>query len=257
MKVVLVGAGNVATRLSGALLSAGHSILAVYSRTELSARTLAENLNVPFVTLPERLPADADIYIAALCDDALVTLAKNIVKGREKALFIHTAGSVSIDIWKSAGATRFGVLYPLQTFSKNNPVDWQSVPIFIEGSSVNVKNRIENLALVFSNNVRELDSTGRGLLHVAAVFASNFTNYMYSVSQSILSQAGVPFSVLGPLIEETARKITVLDPLEAQTGPAARGDKRVLERHMELLSPYPDWAGIYSILSNNILNSKK
>ncbi|HZK03746.1 MAG TPA: DUF2520 domain-containing protein [Bacteroidaceae bacterium] len=257
MRVVLVGAGNVGTRLSEALLSAGHSILAVYSRTELSARTLAENLNVPYTTLLEQLPCDADLYIAALKDDALVHLSKEIVKGREKSLFIHTSGTLNMDIWKSTGATRFGVMYPLQTFSKDKLVDWRSVPIFIEGSLEQEKNLIENFALGLSDNVKQLDSTERGLLHVAAVFACNFSNHMYSISKNILSELKIPFSVLLPLIEETAHKVTILDPHKAQTGPAVRGDKEVLDKHMEFLSCYPELAEIYSIISKNIQNSKK
>lgn len=255
MRIVLIGAGNVATSIGGALKAAGHEISALYSRTEQSAKELSEKLRVPYTTSLNKLPHDADIYISMLKDDALMQLAPEIVALNRKALFVHTAGSLPLSLWKDAGAEKYGVLYPMQTFSKGKRVDIQNVPLFVEGSSEQVLQEIMHMAKSLSQKVKELDSESRKRLHIAAVFACNFTNRMYAISNVLLEESGVDFKVMLPLIEETAEKVATLPPSQAQTGPAIRGDVRVMDSHLEFLKSHPDFAEIYKLMSDNILKS--
>ena len=251
MKIALVGAGRVASCMGPRLKEAGYVITCVYSRTLKNAEELAAAVGAPAFDELEQMP-DADVYLTMLSDDALIKLAPDIVKGRENVLFLHTAGSIPIDIWKNAGAKRYGVLYAMQTFSKGVQVDWEQVPIFIEGSSDAELETVHELALALSPNVTPLSSRGRKKLHVAAVFACNFTNRMYAISEQLLSEEGVPFSVMLPLVRETARKVEGMSPASAQTGPAVRGDRKVVSEHLELLKDHPDYADIYRLISTDI-----
>ena len=251
MKIALVGAGRVATCMGPRLKEAGHTIACVYSRTLSNAQELAGKLGVPAIDSLEQLPG-ADVYLTMLSDDALLQLASAIVKGREEALFLHTAGSIPMDIWKKAGAKRYGVLYAMQTFSKGIQVDWPGVPVFIEGSSDSELERVRTLALNLSGKVTSLSSAGRLKLHVAAVYACNFTNRMYAISEQILKEEGVPFSVMLPLVRETARKVEEMSPADAQTGPAVRGDRKVIAEHLEILKDHPELAEIYRLISTDI-----
>ena len=251
MNIALIGAGRVASCMGPRLKEAGHTIACVYSRTLINAQELADKLDAPATTSLDQLPA-ADIYLTMLSDDALTELAPKIVKGRQQALFLHTAGSIPMDIWNKAGAKRYGVLYAMQTFSKGIQVDWPEVPVFIEGSSEDELERVRTLALNLSGNVTSLSSHGRLKLHVAAVYACNFTNRMYAISEQILKEEGVPFSVMLPLVRETARKVETMSPHDAQTGPAVRGDRKVIAEHLEILKNQPELADIYRLISTDI-----
>ena len=249
MKIALIGAGRVASSMGPRLKQAGHTIACVYSRTLSNARELADKLGAPAFDSLESLP-EADVCLTMLSDDALVQLAPAIVKGRENALFLHTAGSIPMDLWKEAGAKRYGVLYAMQTFSKGAQIDWTQVPVFIESDSD--FDAVRELALSLSANVTPLSSKGRKKLHVAAVFACNFANHMYAVSEQLLKEEGVPFSVMLPLVRETARKVETMSPEDAQTGPAIRGDRKVIKEHLELLKDYPEYAELYRLISTDI-----
>jgi len=251
MKIALVGAGRVASCMGPRLKEAGHIIAGVYSRTLEHARELAGVLDAPAFDNLEQLP-EADVYLTMLSDDALLQLATVIVKGREQALFLHTAGSVPMNLWKEAGAQRYGVLYAMQTFSKGIKVDWTQVPVFIEGSSSTELESIKKLALDLSRNVTPLSSKGRKKLHIAAVFTCNFSNHMYAISEQLLAEEGIPFSVMLPLVRETARKVETLSPAAAQTGPAVRGDRKVVKEHLELLSEHKEYAELYKLISTDI-----
>ena len=256
MRIALIGSGRVASCMGPRLKEAGHTIAGVYSRTLQNAQQLATVLGAPAIDSLEQLP-DADIYLTMLTDDALINLAPAIVKGRENALFIHTAGSVSAQVWKDAGAGRYGVMYAMQTFSKGAVIDWPQVPVFVEGSSDSEQETIKTLAHDLSGNVSVLSSNGRKKLHIAAVFACNFANHMYAISERLLESEGVPFSVMLPLVRETARKVETMSPASAQTGPAVRGDRKVIDEHLELLKDYPEYAQLYRLISNDINKNLK
>ena len=251
MRIALIGSGRVATCMGPQLKAAGHTIACVYSRTMANALELADTLGAPATDSLQSLPM-ADVYLTMLTDDALARLAPAIVKGRENALFLHTAGSIPMSIWKEAGAKRYGVLYAMQTFSKGVKLDWAQVPVFIEGCSDVELEAIRRLAFDLSPDVTPLSSKGRKKLHIAAVFACNFTNHMYAVSEQILAEEGIPFSVMLPLVRETARKVEGMSPLKAQTGPAVRGDRKVVNEHLDLLKDNPEYAGIYRLISTDI-----
>lgn len=251
MKIALIGAGNVATCLGPRLKEAGHEITAVYSRTVESARILADRLGSIYTTDLKTVPA-SDAAIVMLQDDALKELAPAIAAGLNGALLLHTAGSVPMDIWRVAGAVQYGVLYPMQTFSKASRIDWSQVPFFIEGSSDRTLDIIRQLALTISPNVTPLSSEGRKKLHLAAVFTCNFSNHMYAIAEQLLATEGVPFRVMLPLVRETARKVETMSPQDAQTGPAVRGDRKVIGEHLALLRDYPEYAELYRLISTDI-----
>ena len=251
MKIALIGAGNVATCLGPRLKEAGHEITAVYSRTVESARALADRLGATYTTDLNAVPA-SDAAIVMLKDDALKELAPAIADSLKDSLLLHTAGSVSMDIWNTAGAMKYGVLYPMQTFSKTSVIDWSQVPLFIEGSSDQTLDSIRELALTVSPDVTDLSSEGRRKLHLAAVFTCNFSNHMYAIAQKLLADEGVPFRVMLPLVRETARKVETISPQDAQTGPAIRGDRKVIDEHLELLKAYPEYAELYRLISIDI-----
>lgn len=251
MKIALIGAGNVATCLGPRLKEAGHEITAVYSRTVESARILADRLGATYTTDIKQVPA-SDVVIVMLKDDALKELAPAIAGSLNSALLLHTAGSVPIDIWREAGAKKYGVLYPMQTFSKESRIDWNQVPLFIEGSSDQTLNSIRQLALTISPDVTSLSSEGRKKLHLAAVFTCNFSNHMYAIAEQLLASEGVPFRVMLPLVRETARKVESIKPQDAQTGPAVRGDRQVIDEHLALLKDSPEYAELYRLISIDI-----
>ena len=251
MRIALIGSGRVATCMGPQLKAAGHTIACVYSRTMAKALELADALGVPATDSLLSLP-EADVYLTMLTDDALVELAPAIVKGRENALFLHTAGSIAMDIWKEAGAKRYGVLYAMQTFSKGAQIDWPQVPVFVEGCNPAELEIVRNLASDLSGKVTELSSEGRKKLHVAAVFTCNFSNHMYAIAEKLLATEGVPFSVMLPLVRETACKVETMSPKDAQTGPAIRGDRKVIDEHLALLKDNPEYAELYRLISTDI-----
>ena len=250
-RIVLIGAGNVATHLGMALKRAGQEVMQVYSRTEASASALAERLGVPFTTSLDEVVSEADLYIVSVKDAVLQELLPSVVKGREGALFVHTAGSMPMDVWKGI-AIRYGVLYPMQTFSKSREVDFNTVSFFVEALEKDDLQMLVDLASSLTPKVYEATSEQRMSLHVAAVFACNFTNHMYALSAGLLEKYGMPFDAMLPLIDETARKVHGLSPKEAQTGPAIRRDGNVMDKHLAMLSDDPVLQEIYQKISESI-----
>ncbi len=250
MKIVFIGAGNVATHLAWALKENGHEIIQVYSRTQLSAETLAQQLNTDFCISLDKLK-QADMYIYALSDNAIETIVNqvNIYSG----IHIHTAGSINMNIFERK-FEKFGVFYPLQTFSKDKKIDLSQVPIFVEGNSTDTTKTLLNLAKTLTNKPLEANSSQRIQLHIAAVFACNFSNYLYSIAADLLLENNLPFDILHPLIIETASKIQTLSPYEAQTGPARRNDTVTIKKQLDKIGN-ENYKKIYSEMSEQI--SKK
>ncbi len=251
MRIVLLGAGNLATHLSIALQGAGQQIVQVFSKTANSASTLAHKLNVPYTIDADELIQDADIYFYAVSDDALESLLDMDLA--PEAIHVHTAGSIAMDIFKS-NKVHHGVFYPLQTFSKTKAVDFNQIPIFLESSDMEVERVLNTLAYAVSKNVYETNSDQRMKLHLAAVYACNYVNHLYHIASDIVASIDLPFDVLKPLIIETADKINYLSPADAQTGPAKRNDISVINKHLELLDKSADLSKLYSMLSQMILD---
>ncbi|MCM1313575.1 MAG: F420-dependent NADP oxidoreductase [Bacteroides sp.] len=249
MDIVLVGAGNLATNLGRALRDAGHTIKQVYSRTEESAAVLAGLLRCGYTTVADDVGQEADVYIFSVKDSVLKELADKLRPGREEALFVHTAGSMDMGV---LGGCRRGVLYPMQTFSKQKPVDFRHIPCFVEASDETDSTTLKALAESVSERVYELSGEDRKYLHLAAVFCCNFANHCYAIGADILKRHGIPFDVMLPLIQETADKLRSLSPREAQTGPAVRYDTNVMDRQKALLADLPDFRDVYDLMSEGI-----
>lgn len=249
--IVFVGAGNLATNLAKALYHKGFRILQIYSRSKESAQLLAEQVEAEYTTDLQDIVRDARLYIVSLKDAAFVQLLPQITAGKQGALLVHTAGSIPLDIWKGQ-TERYGVFYPMQTFSKQRSVDFSEIPFFIEANSVQDTEFLKAIAATLSDKVYEVTSEQRKNLHLAAVFACNFTNHMYALAAGILEKSGLPFDVMLPLIDETARKVHELTPYDAQTGPAIRYDENVINNHLAMLESSPELQEIYKLLSKSI-----
>lgn len=235
MKINIIGNGNVATHLGKALWGKADV-------NNVNSRTL-ENLNV-----------DADISIISVSDNAIEEVADRIPP--MPGIVAHTSGSVPMDILKGKHE-RCGVFYPLQTFSKDVELDYAKIPFFIEASDSLSEKKLLELAESISCNVRLANSEERKALHIASVFACNFTNHLWHISDTLLKENGFTFGMILPLLEETLRKVSAVSPFEAQTGPARRNDTKVTEAHSRLLSAHPQYQEIYNLLTTSISNSYK
>lgn len=248
-KIILLGAGNVATHLGMAFQRAGYSVLQVYSRESFSAESLAGKLGCASAGRMESISQEADLYVIAVTDDAIASVAARFP--HKDKLLVHTSGTSPMDVLK-AGSNRIGVLYPLQTFTKEVAVDFSTVPICLESYRSADDDRLEAFARSLSKTVVWIPSDQRRILHVAAVFACNFVNHMYAMAAGILEENELGFELLRPLIGETARKVMEGDPREMQTGPARRNNKSILEEHRKMLSANPDYCKIYTFISESI-----
>ena len=231
MNIVIIGQGNVATNLDYAFRKKGVACQMVSSREGL-----------------DRLPA-ANVYIYAVRDEALPSVVAQVV-GVGKSLHLHTSGTMPITVF-GEDKPHAGVFYPFQTFSKSRVIeDFSTVPIFFEAKGIDDISAVYSLALAITSRVYETSQHDRERLHVAGVFANNFTNLMYTMAAELLQHTHIPFKALLPLIEETAAKIHTLSPCDAQTGPARRGDENVMEHHLSLLTEQQ--RQVYQLLSDEI-----
>ena len=251
-KITLIGAGNLATQLGIALKAKRFEIAQVYSRTKASASLLAKKLKAEAIIDLSAINTSSDLYIIAVKDDVIKKLAKKL-KLKDK-LIVHTSGSIDSKVLKSC-SENYGVIYPLQTLSKNKKISFVNIPLCIEASNADSLKKLREVAEKISSEVYEIDSQKRKTLHLAAVFASNFTNYMYSVSEKILSKEKIPFKILLSLIEETANKVQTVSPKKAQTGPAIRKDKKTMDSHLEMLKKDKRTRELYKLISKGILKN--
>lgn len=253
-RIALVGAGNMATAIAYSLKESDNAPVAVWSRTLESAALLGGRVGCAFTNDLALLPA-ADIVIISVPDNALCDVAAAVAGRFPNALLLHTAGSMPMDALREAGAVRYGVLYPMQTVNKNSPASLKNVTTFIEGCNDAVTAQIERVASIVSDKVVYATSEQRGSLHVAAVFACNFPNAVYNMAYELMQRNGLPFDAMLPLIDEAARKVHRMSPLEAQTGPARRGDENVMNAHKSMLDD--ELANIYETLSNYIMKRNR
>ena len=251
MKIVIIGAGNLATHLSLALQHSGHEVLQVYSRTETSAQLLASRLKCPYTTVLTDIVTNGDIYIFSVKDTVLASLAETVCPRIEGKVFLHTAGSMPMTLF-SAVAQHYGVIYPMQTFSKNRDVDFSEIPCFLEASDEDTMQLVEQMTRTISRKIYHMDSETRRYLHLSAVWACNFTNHCYDIASELLNKHDIPFDVLLPLIDETARKVHELSPRQAQTGPAVRFDENVLNAQQQLMGDDEIRRELYRKLSESI-----
>lgn len=253
-EIVVIGAGNVAYHLAHQFKNAGHSILQIFSRTEAAAEFLAEEVQAAFTDDLEKLNTGASLYVMAVNDDSLEELAEEIyLPGK---IVVHTSAIVPMEALEPV-SEKFGVFYPLQTMTKGHDLDFSEIPIFIEAEDEEVRKTLAQLAASISGNVQEADFKKRKTLHIAAVFANNFTNHLYHISETLLKCEGLQLEILLPLIKETVRKINRNNPFDVQTGPAKRGDMKTVEEHLEYLNEFPEFREIYLVLTESLISAYK
>lgn len=251
MKIALLGSGNVATHLGKALIQAGHPVTQVWSRNPNKAIELALEIGADSIQDISSISSETDTIIIAVNDDGIENVASQI-PSYPNQLVLHTSGTTPLSVLEKH-TTNYGVLYPLQTFSKTVDVDFSTVPLCIEGSNPETLAQIKSLAIQLSSNVNEVNSQQRALLHVSAVFACNFTNHFYYIAQQILEHNGLNFDLLRPLIQETNDKVMLNKPSEVQTGPAKRNDQQTMQKHLAILQTQPNWQALYQMLSQDIV----
>ena len=252
--VSFIGSGNLAWHLAPALDNAGFSVREVYSRDSKNAKALVGKLYEGEVKKDlDFTDSKSKVFVIAVSDDAIESVVQELVLPAN-AVLIHTSGSQPLSVLNFKATENSGVFYPLQTFSKNKKVDFKEIPFFIESESKDVEKLLTEMAKAISKTVVKIDSRQRKALHVAAVFASNFTNHMLSISNSILNEHQLDAELLKPLIAETIRKALAIGPDAAQTGPARRGDLELLDNHYSFLERHEEVAEIYKLISQHILD---
>lgn len=250
MRITIIGSGNVATHLAAAFKNAGHRIVQVYSRDAQNAALLAYHVKAEPINDLAQIDTETDLFVIAIKDDAIGPVAGQLaVYGK---LMVHTSGATHL-FAVQAYSEQAGVLYPLQTFSKTCEIDFRNVPLCIEGANEDIAKQLTELAQTISNNVYRVDSAQRKILHLAAVFACNFPNYLYHIAQQLLAQHQLDFNLIRPLILETAEKVQTSFPAAVQTGPAVRNDESTMDNHLALLEKYPDLQALYTLLSQGII----
>ena len=281
MKTIFIGAGNVAWHLAF-LFSTTNSekqdlqITHIWSRNRENAETLKQKLteidnlnkNIEISHSVEQLDfskTDADLAILSIADGAFESVLSKLILP-PTCILAHTSGAQPMEMLQLASQNvlgekieKIGVFYPLQTFSKAKEVDFSAIPFCIEASDKandkEIEEKLTNLAKQFSNKVFQVSSKDRSILHVAAVFACNFSNYLWTISEQILKEKNLPFDMLKPLLEETLQKALEINPSNAQTGPAVRNDKKVIEKHLEMLKKMnldDNFTQIYKLMTESI-----
>lgn len=245
--ITIIGSGNVACHL-GKALATHFTIDAVFSRNIDNAQQLAKSLGTVATNEITKIPRNSDLYLISVSDDAIQPVVQSL--NNIGGLVVHTSGSTPMTIL--ASFARHGVFYPFQTFSKHKTVDMNQVPILIEANNHGDAELLARVASSISANVSKATSEQRQKLHIAAVFACNFANHLYTIAGDILDDANLNFNLLHPLISETAKKACTSKPSSVQTGPAVRGDSGIVNKHLEMLSGQKENQQIYRILSDSI-----
>jgi predicted short-subunit dehydrogenase-like oxidoreductase (DUF2520 family) len=250
MRITIIGSGNVATHLAAAFKNAGHRIVQIYSRDMQNAALLAYHVKADPIDDLIQIDPETDLFVISVKDDAIGIVAEQLAPHQK--LMVHTSGATDLYALL-AFSDNVGVFYPLQTFSKIKEVDFRAVPLCIEAADDTIAKELKQLAQTISNKVYSIDSAQRKVLHLAAVFANNFPNYLYTIAQQILAQHQLDFDLLKPLILETAQKVQTGLPAAMQTGPAARNDETTMNNHLQLLKDSADLQQIYTLLSQGII----
>ena len=259
-KIVVIGGGNVASHIIRSLLyhSSSYELVGCYGRKRIPSAIISELSAQLYFSDFSKMP-EADIYIVSVSDDAIAEVTKSIIPYiSSSSIVLHTSGTKSIDIINNNIEHR-GVLYPLQTFNSNVPVEMKNIPFFIECQYNEDWETIDMLASIIGKSATIADSERRKKLHIAAVFACNFTNHLFSISQNILKKDKLEFNIMEPLINECLRKALMSDDISSlQTGPAIRRDITTIDSHLDILhNEMPEVEEIYKNITNSIINNGK
>lgn len=250
--ISIIGAGNVGSHLAKRLYACGHNIVQIFSRTPAKAARLSKLVKGTGISRLEDLEPTADLYILAITDDAMASVTESLAfLNQQQKLVVHTSGSVSSEVFQ-AHFDNYGIFYPLQTFSAAQAVNFERLPFCIYGNTRPVEDALVELARSICPNVYRINDEQRGILHVTAVFANNFSNYLFSMAERICEEHQLPFELLIPLIQETVHKIERAAPSRVQTGPATRGDLQTIVRHEDFLKQYPDYLAVYQLFTQQL-----
>ena len=247
--IAIVGAGNIAWHIGFKIKNAGIPICGIYNRTVCKAKELAKELNTDYSGNFSDIPKDCDLVLLCISDSFVKEVANAISMDLPVA---HTSGSMPLSII-SGHARDAGVFYPFQTFSKDINTGLIEFPVCIEYTSTSMREKLEFLANMLSNNVLEMNSEKRKLLHLSGVFANNFSNHLVTLATEFLNNNGMDTNLLVPLMKETLNKAILGQPRDVQTGPAVRGNQEVIESHLVLLEDHKNMQSIYEIMSQSIV----
>lgn len=254
MNVTFIGSGNLAWHLAPALDNTDYAVREVYSANPKNAEAIVEKLYEARVCVSLDFSlSKSRIFIIAVSDDAITEVVQQLILP-PNAIVVHTSGSMPLSALGFLGTLNIGVFYPLQTFTKTKRIDFKEVPIFVESENSATEKILLSMAKSLSKKVRKISSADRKAIHVAAVFASNFTNHMLAISKELMEKHKLDFDWLKPLIVETINKSLAIGPEKAQTGPARRGDLEILDNHMLFLSEDEKISEIYRVVSQDIVD---
>lgn len=247
--ITIIGSGNVASHLAKAFYQSGIIIQGVYSRTYNNAVKLANQVQSKALNNLEEISDNSDLIILAVPDIAIKDVARQL--SVKQSFVVHVSGSTPIEALKPF-FKNYGVFYPLQTFTKDRPLDYSKIPVCIEANNQENTLKLQNLAINFTEDVRFTNNHERLVIHLSAVYASNFVNYMNVIASDLLQRENISRDILFPLIRETMNKLIKNEPRNVQTGPAVRGDHGTLQKHVEILSTDLENQKIYRVLSEEI-----
>lgn len=250
-RITIAGSGRVATHLGKRLKAKGLTITQVISRNSGHAGALAAMLGAQSTDKWEEVDTQTDWLIIAVRDDVIAEVAGLLSPHLGDTLITHTSGATPGHVL-SGSAQRYGVFYPLQSFSVERQPVWSKIPFCVDANTPGDVQFLRKMAKIIGNLVYQVDDAQRAMLHVAAVFANNFANHCFAIAEQMLEEANLPFEMLHPLMEETIAKAVIDSPALMQTGPARRGDQDTMNRHLELLQNHPMWQDIYRKVSEDI-----
>jgi predicted short-subunit dehydrogenase-like oxidoreductase (DUF2520 family) len=253
MKISIIGAGNVATHLAKAINAAGMEVVQIWSQHFENAVVLAKQVSATAIDELQNIDLTVDVCLISVKDDEIANIAAQLKDF--KGLVAHTSGSVDMTVFEPY-FENYGVFYPLQTFSKEKHISFETIPLCLEANTDLAMQVLQQLAGRLSKTIEKVDSEKRKILHLAAVYACNFTNHLYALAEEILEANELKFDILRPLITETAAKVQESYPLDVQTGPAIRNDEQTLIKHQELLKKQPELLDIYKSLSESIKKTR-
>ena len=247
--ITFIGSGNIATRLGIALKQKNYNISQVFSRSKENAQELARKIDSSYINDINKLK-DADLFLVCVSDDVIMEIINKITFLHTP--IVHTSGCTDINVLNRF--ISYGSFYPLQSFQKDVEEEFNSIPIFLESNNDSLRKNLLEIAYSLSDVVYEISSYQRKQLHLAAVFCSNFTNHLLSISENILEKNDLDFNMLKPIIIRSIKKIKDNSPLDIQTGPAMRKDYAVIKSHIEMILD-DDIKDIYQRITNHIIKT--
>lgn len=247
MDITIIGVGNVGTHLYNEFCKEKITVSAIWSKNIENAKKLNPEISTSSLDFSN---SKSEYFIIAVKDDKITEVVENI-KLPANAIICHTSGSIGIDVFQNK-FENCGIFYPLQTFSKDRALDFSEIPFLLEASNKETLIELTILADLISKNVQKCNSKQRRQIHLAAVFASNFVNKLLGISKEILEEKNLDFSLLQPLVKEQIKKSFDISPEKAQTGPAIRGDKKTIAKHLDMLGDQKDYQKLYKLISEII-----